>query len=72
MSDDSVSRELAHIREVVSLRLDGLAERIKKLEDAAAAEAAERRNTRRWLIGAVAVPSMMMLLTLILTVWGPR
>lgn len=83
MSDESIGREIrqlrddvrddfGHLREVFGLRLDNLAERVKKLEDSAAAEVAERRATRKWLIGAVVVPSVMMLLTLVLTVWGPR
>jgi hypothetical protein len=80
--DSSVAREIrqlradirddfAHARELADLKHDTLESRVKSLENAAAAEAAERRATRKWLIGAVVVPSFMMLLTLILAVWKP-
>ncbi|CAM3460685.1 hypothetical protein [Stackebrandtia soli] len=82
MTDDALGREIrqmrqdirddfAHAREVADLKHATLEARVNALEQAAAAEAAERRTTRRWLIGAVIVPSVMMLVTVILAVWRP-
>jgi hypothetical protein len=69
---DDIKEDFGHVREIFDLRYQALAERVTKLEDATARDATERRATRKWLIGAVVLPSFGMLVMIVLTVWGPR